>query len=417
MNKFKTMNYKTDSGSKTDIGMFDKLSKSSTVRFLRKTTGRKINPSTNLSHTLSASYDMTGRESDDHKLEIGAPILISKTSIEPDAIHHTFDTATHRDSAHSDVFVNAQSSAGFRSSFGETKISYYSTDAKTAVPPKDLKYSRSKSASNLHKAELNLYLMRTSSIENGMTHKDGNADKRLTPISTIYNKFSESELDANEGFRRSRESVTVNSSIFDDDQGAGFDLKSASFESLDARNIFLSIEELNDITKQINAFDDFKSTDETHSEYCAHRDNLPPSESRVTFLRNKNHPKLFSTKKDKLTNAWSDFKTWIDAAAHRVGANKSGDLTSLATTNEQTSGNIVRNAEFFNRIQLNGNETDDGKAIRSNTDAADHIDNTMSSNGNRCIVENGTHTQENHTNSLLSGASMITKEINTAEVK
>lgn len=414
------MKYKTNSGSKKDIGMFDKLFKYSMVQFLRKPTGRKLDQSANPSQTLSASYDMTGRESDDHKPEIGAPILISKTSIEHDAIHH--------DSAHSDVFVDAQGSAEIDSSFKETKISYYSTDAKTALQPKDLKYSRSKSASNLQKAELNLYLVRTSSIENGMTHNDGvrfvdkhNADKRLIPISTIHNKCSESELDANEGFHRSRESVTVNSSIFDGDQVVGFDLKSASFQSLDARNIFLSIEELNDITAQINGIDEFKSTDETHSEYCAHRDNLPPSARCITFLRNKSHPKLFSTKKEKLTNAWSDFKSWIDAAAHKVGANKSGDLTSLTTTNEPTSGNIVRNAEFFNRIQSNGNGTDDGKANCSNTDAGDHVDNTMSCDGNRCIDESGTDTHENHTNSLLSSASMITKEKNLqdslAEVK
>lgn len=456
MNKLKTMKYKTKADSTNDMGLFDKLSKYSTVRFLRK-PGRQGITTSGSSQPASASYDMTGRESDDHKLEIGAPILISKTTIDADAIDPHSDSLTQHGSDQSEVYLDAHSSVGNRSSFGETKISFYSTVAKPVggddkMPAmfidelhiKDLKSSRSKSATNLHKAELNLYLTRTPSTESRIhinsdcirSVSNHNVNKMSVPCAINYNTYSASQSDANNDFRRSMDSVNVNDSLIDDDPVDDFDLKSASFQSLDARNIFLSIEELNDITKQINESDEFKSTDEIDLEYCSHRDNLPPNERRITLLRNKSHPKILGTKKDKLTNAWTDFKSWIDeergkikevvnkhAAAQRVGANKHADTATSVTTNE-SSGNIVRNAEFFNRIQLNGADHCNENANCIDTDA-DHCTNstgnTLSRCGSRCIVSGGTEDHENQVNSLLTNVSLNARgrslQDNLVEVK
>lgn len=398
MNKLKTMKYKTSVESFKDIGLFDKLSKYSTVRFLRK--GR----TGNTSQKLSARYYMTGRDSDDHKLEIGAPILISKTTIDADAIHQVCGASTQRSSDHSDEFMDAHSSVENRSSLGETN----GTEEARAVAVDDqspslitddvhlekFKCSRSKSASNLHKAELNLYLIRTSFTEVDRIRSVSNEN---VPTN-YYNDLTVSNRDTNKSYRQSQESLTLNTSTFYDDLDDEFDLKSASFQSLNARNSFFTIEELNDITKQINESEKFKSTNEIDNEYCAHRDTIPPTERRIILLREKSSPTLFAAKKEKLTNAWSDFKSWIDeergkikgvvnkhAAAQRVNANKSADVTKPAPIND-SSGNIVQNAGFFNHIQLN---------------RAEH--------GNRCIVEGGSEDHRNHMTSLLSIASMNAK--------
>lgn len=424
MNKFKTMKYKSSVESFKDIGLFDKLSKYSTVRFLRK--GGTGNTSLGSSQKLSARYNMTGRESDDHKLEIGAPILISKTTIDADAIHQVCDASTARSSDHSDEFVDAQSSVGNRSSFGETndteEVRAAAADDQTPSLITDdvhlgkFKCSRSKSASNLHKAELNLYLIRNSSteIDRIRSVSNQNVDKITGSVPTnYYNDHTVSKRDTNKSYRQSQESVTLNASTFYDDLDDEFDLKSASFQSLNARNSFLSIEELNDITKQINESEEFKWTDEIDNEYCAHRDTKPPTERRIILLREKSSPKLFGAKKEKLTNAWSDFKSWIDeergkikevvnkhAAAHRVNANKSADVKKPATIND-TSGNIVQNADFFNHIQLNSGEIFYSNANCSNADTGEH--------GNRCIVEGGSDDHPNQMNTLLSIASMNAK--------
>lgn len=426
MNKLKKNKHKTRTDSTTHIGLFDKLTKYSTVGFLRRINGTKGNSS---SQEISASYDMTGRESEDHKLEIGVPILISKTTIDADAIHPVCDELTQCNFDRSDVSFDSQTSIKNRLSFDETKIPDYSTEENTdgvvdvdGVHLRDTKCIRSKSTSNLHRAELNLYLMRTSSIENGkiLSVSVNNVDKLSVASAKNYKKSTVSELDSNVGYRQSHDSVAVNSSLFDGDQDDGFDLESAPFESLVARNIFHSIKELNDITRQINESEEFKSTNDIDLEYCAHRDNLPPSERRITMLRNGNHPKLFGTKKkDKFTNAWTDFKSWVDeergkikdvvnkhAAAQRVGANKSMNETTLPTM-DASLGNILRDAEFFNPIQSSG----ENYSVKSNcgdTDTVEHANlhvNAMSQHGgSQCKISGCTGNHENHMNTSLSNA-------------
>ncbi|XP_001650930.2 uncharacterized protein LOC5566553 [Aedes aegypti] len=97
-----------------------------------------------------------------------------------------------------------------------------------------------------------------------------------------------------------------------------FDLKSASFQSLDARHLFLSLEELDEITRQINESDIFS---EENNEYCEHRNQLHPTERRLTLLKNKTAPKHFidfDKRKAKLTKKWSGFKHWIGEEQDKI---------------------------------------------------------------------------------------------------
>lgn len=357
MNKLKSMKYKTDE-SVHDSSLFDKITKRySNVRFLRKSTNRKDLPA----NSITGSYDMNGRNSDDHKLEIGAPILISKTTIDADSIidtghyRHSDCNPLQRNSDQSDSYHDANSSldtqqSSFHSSASSNDDERHEEEsAFDQIKPLPLTIevnnnngnfvatNRSKSATNLHKTELNVYLQRSPSMEitNHFTQ----------PLSMPcnYNRCNgfrtmskHNSIESDNSFHNSRNSITVNGSTIDV-EALDFDMKSASFQSLNARNIFLSIEELNEITRQINESDEFRSSspDNDQLEYQIHRDNLRPCERRVTLLRNKNQKFLnIAPRRDKLTNAWSGFKSWIGeekgkikeavnkhAAMQRVGAN------------------------------------------------------------------------------------------------
>lgn len=370
------MKYKTDE-SVHDSSLFDKITKRySNVRFLRKSSNRK-----DAQATISGSYDMTGRHSDDHKLEIGAPILISKTTIDADSIIDTSQyqhnrrsdcNPLQRNSDHSDSYHDAnssldtQQSSSFHSSAssndgGERAVDESAYDQIKPLPltievnnnnGNFVAANRSKSATNLHKTELSVYLQRSPSMEitNHFTQPlsmpcnynrcNGGGGGGFRTIS------KPNSIESDNSFHNSRNSITVNGSTVDVD-ALDFDMKSASFQSLNARNIFLSIEELNEITRQINESDEFRSSpDNDQLEYQIHRDNLRPCERRVTLLRNKNQKFLnIAPRRDKLTNAWSGFKTWIGeekgkikeavnkhAAMQRVGANHAKCNTGAANT-------------------------------------------------------------------------------------
>lgn len=424
MKKFGTKKYNANSA--TEIGVFN-----STVRFLRKTTGRKGKSTSDPSKSESISYDMTGNESPDHKLEIGAPILISKTTIDSDSVHN-IDDALKQPGCDSDIFSNPPNSMENRSSYGEKNISYYSTKAKDAgadgktpaLTIDNVTHSmrnRSKSTSNLHKAELNLFFMPASSTENCMLHNyaiqpDSNQNMEMRkPISL--------ELNAIEEYRRSRNSVALDSSLFDGDQDDDLHLRSVSVQSLDERNLFLSIEELNDITKQINDSDEFESSQEFDLEYCAHRNNLKPTERRITLLRNKSRPKLIGLKKDKLANAWDGFKLWFDeergkikevvnkhAAAQRVGAYRSAEVATSAIYTKSLD-DVVRSVSSYNRIDSNGDEYISGGEIYADTNDA------MGQHTSR-YISGGSLDSEDHKNNMaipLSNASVFAKEENNEE--
>lgn len=449
MNKLKTFKYKTGTN---DAGLFDKISKRySTYRFMRKSPGRQKA----VEQPVSGSYDMTGHESDDHKLEIGAPVLISSTTLDSD---REVEVGTDGPCMINDgVRVSGSERSTTGSSFGgELKFSFFAPAANTIrngrlngnndIDDDDLDYDipkpsvkvtnghcynaatdddsadashqlplRSKSAMDLDRSnDTTLCTQRTpslnefdhsgyaeittftasalerqqqtstsalsQSIDNirvgGMPAAQSTpiartpAPSSLPPLSATASQSpfkASSKLSVNHasnltvdslrrGHSKSRDSLGGNSSgsmvgCADEE----FDLKSASCHSLNARNLYLSIEELNDITQQINAAEEMQSHDDDDLEYCAHRDNLRPIERRITLLRNKNHRLInMGSKRDKITNAWSGFKTWIGeekgklskavqrhAALQRVGANfrnKSGSTPTLVNGSDQTDG-------------------------------------------------------------------------------
>lgn len=151
------------------------------------------------------------------------------------------------------------------------------------------------------------------------------------PIKRDYPPDDENDRESDDD--NSAEDRRSESSLSDD-----FDFKSASFDDLpeNPEQGFMSVEEFNELTRQINESEDFtKSID---LEYCDHRSNLRPNERRVTLMRNKNNGKIhlnLNEKKEKITNAWSGLKHWFDeergkikevvqrhAAMQRVGANQ-----------------------------------------------------------------------------------------------
>lgn len=373
------------------------------MRFLRKSATRK-----DAQATISGSYDMTGRHSDDHKLEIGAPILISKTTIDADSIidtnksqyqrkRHSDCNPLQRNSDHSDSYHDANSSLDTQqsSSFHSSASSNDDGERERAVDesaydqikplPLTIEVNnnngnfvaanRSKSATNLHKTELSVYLQRSPSMEitNHFTQPLSmpcNYNRCNGGFRTISKPNS---IESDNSFHNSRNSITVNGSAVDVD-ALDFDMKSASFQSLNARNIFLSIEELNEITRQINESDEFRSSpDNDQLEYQIHRDNLRPCERRVTLLRNKNQKFLnIAPRRDKLTNAWSGFKTWIGeekgkikeavnkhAAMQRVGANhaKGNNATTAATANTETAAAATDGVTIVNGTALQISQT------------------------------------------------------------
>lgn len=110
---------------------------------------------------------------------------------------------------------------------------------------------------------------------------------------------------------RSRSQLSVNEEDFD------YDLKSVSYQSLNAQNLFVSIDELQEITRQINETEDFSR--EIDLEYCQHRDQLRPSERRITLLKNKNQRLIsFNHNKEKLRKGWHGMKHWLGEESSKL---------------------------------------------------------------------------------------------------
>lgn len=380
MNKLKTFKYKTS--GKNDTGIFNKISKRySSVKFLRSNPGRKSSPQP----ISTGSYDMTGNESEDLKREIGAPILISKTTIDSDTTDCIrLGEVAIDENSENEVFHDTVTN------FNEIKFSFLPTDetenrlstnseydSPRPQPAMLLRKNRSKSATNLHKSEIKVFLHKAPSLEldtnveiencydlprklHFKDERDRYGEDQLTvnelPTNTDMSKdttdnlslinVSKNSLNTKNGNNASRESFEFNSSCDDD-----FDLKSASFQSLEARNLFLSIEELNEITRQINESEEFNH--EVDLEYCQHRDKLKPDERRITLLRNKNKIGLAS-KKEKLSNAWTGLKHWIGEEKVKIKdvVQKHASMQRVGgATNSNTKVNIVRNQDFFDKVR------------------------------------------------------------------
>uniref|UniRef100_A0AAG5DJH4 SH3 domain-containing protein n=1 Tax=Anopheles atroparvus TaxID=41427 RepID=A0AAG5DJH4_ANOAO len=143
-----------------------------------------------------------------------------------------------------------------------------------------------------------------------------------------------------------------------------FDLKSASLQSLadagtGAGQLAVSMEELNELTRQINESAAFRGSGviaqlPDSDEYCEHRKQLHPSERRLTLLKNRSAPGKhfidFDRRKAKITKKWSGFKSWIGeeqgrirevvqkhAAMQRVGEANTGGATVQRNNSDLTT--------------------------------------------------------------------------------
>lgn len=221
-----------------------------------------------------------------------------------------------------------------------------------------------------------------------------------------------------------------------------FDLKSASFEDLkERRQVFLSIEEFNALTKEIkdNEEEFNNSITVIDQEYCDHRSNLRPNQRRVTLMRNKPTSKIqlnLTDKKEKITSAWSGFKHWIGeergkikevvqrhSALQRVGAGthkspgkeggeeavsprdkSGGGRRSLATTEENEEGVEEATAD----------DLDNAQAVDCNVQQEQRRDSRRRSEERDLF-----HTvlrQKSKTNSTASGAGGAAAAAASAEV-
>lgn len=352
-------------------------------------------------------------------------------------------TRSTSDDSENDIFVDANSSLP---NFSDIKFTFlpennnnYSTylDENDKENQVHLQRLRSKSAHNLHQPELRLRIEKTTSLNlSGLSNGDlaaaatsitvpnspavdsiydfprstkvDDSSYNLDHASLILNEINLSLVSGgdtthlyhnlpngshvtssngvlhNAAFEYSGSNQSFRSNSTQEEE---FDLKSASFQSLDARHLFLSIEELDEITRQINESDIFK---ETNNEYCEHRNRLHPTERRLTLLKNKTAPKHFidfDKKKAKLTKKWSGFKHWIGeeqdkikevvhkhAAMQRVGVEVSRQPVALGKRNsssevgsEGDAGPFVVDSELnMSMSAVNGGEAPSETAEHEN---------------------------------------------------
>ncbi|XP_055631784.1 uncharacterized protein LOC129771779 isoform X2 [Toxorhynchites rutilus septentrionalis] len=330
-------------------------------------------------------------------------------------------TRSTSDGSENDLFVDANSSLP---NFSDIKFTFLTESNNNYLNERDNKENqanlekiRSKSAHNLHQSEYRPHLEKTPSLNLSAFSNGGLRNVSIIipdspAVESIYDfprnaKIGDSSLDLertnlvlNEinlnlisdadsthlyhnlpnGSRVTSSSGVVTSTpamtrsdsaqslASNSTQEEEFNLKSASFQSLDARHLFLSIEELDEITRQINESDIF---DDANNEYCEHRKQLHPSERRLTLLKNKTANKHFidfDKKKAKLTRKWSGFKSWIGeeqdrikevvqkhAAMQRVGADHDGGK-STATAGGQGKSSSKQSSEVSCDSETSGVE-------------------------------------------------------------
>ncbi|ALC49779.1 CG42388 [Drosophila busckii] len=342
------------------------------------------------SKLLTGSYDMTGRNSEDHRLEIGAPILISTTTLDTDRFGVTearlkqigggiaktstiVRTLTPR-SSDEEEFVDACSSPQIEPEpepEHETDTEQFATpthEPPVEAPmrrPRIARQQQSKSVQNLHRSELKVYLHKSPSMtldlnmtapaqlcldlpqlpelygasELSLAASDNK--ENLSPPAKAATLSSEPSTPVVCGFlaqqqlfksidsfqppfgskqsltscRSSRSRSRSHSQSLNED--FDYDLKSVSYQSLNAQNLFVCIDELQEITRQINETEDFSR--EIDLEYCTHRDQLRPSERRITLLKNKNQRLInFNHNKEKLRKGWHGMKHWLGEESHKL---------------------------------------------------------------------------------------------------
>lgn len=129
-----------------------------------------------------------------------------------------------------------------------------------------------------------------------------------------------------------------------------YDLKSVSCQSLNPQSLFVSIDELNEITRQINESEEFNQ--DIDLEYCTHRDQLKPSERRITLLKNKNSRLInFNHNKQKIKKGWSGVKHWIGEEGTKI---REVVQRQPLVQRMGSSKHNLNNAECRNSPSLNG---------------------------------------------------------------
>lgn len=387
-----------DSGGQ---GVFHKLSKRyANIKLLRSKPGRQA-----ASPPVSTgSYDMRGG-SEDLKREIGAPVLISKTCIDMDTtdcrrVAEPWRTDEGNRSLRTSPEVDIETNRQHHHPISQKVNSMYEDNDSSSSPPFLRKKVRSKSANNLHKSGIKVYLSRTSAdlkaemsgsydvtcpdFENSkdssiimeyagasnttFKQQQPPTRRRLSNVSADASTTYSSKDSLNKG--NSRPNTSDQSYSHDslsghenspDRTSDEFNIKSASYQSLSARDLFMSIEELNEITRKINESDDFDQ--QIDHEYCEHRDQLRPDQRRITLLRIKNPGALsLEHKREKVGHAWNHFKNWVEeegdkikevvhkhAAMQRVGGvgneeTFAGSTRNLSRSSQKLSKTRDRNA-------------------------------------------------------------------------
>lgn len=330
-------------------GVFNKLTKRyANLRFLRTSPGRPGNAQP----VATGSYDMRGG-SEDLKREIGAPILISKTCIDMDTTDCQPSEAWRNvgpsgDRALSTVHINKRITV-----HDDGRPRDHAQTDKTA-----LRQTRSKSANNLHRSEIKVFLHRAPSLNTDFSEDQANLTSQShrndsvqrsseysgtpEPISSLqqtrskgtFSRRLSSTSDANSIAYSSKDSLNISNirnessteGSFSHDSLTGHEsspdemvveFRTHNFQTLDARNLFQSIEELNEITRKLNESDEFDQ--HIDLEYCEHRDNLRPDQRRITLLK-VNHSGVLGLeqKREKLGHAWKGLKHWIEEKEVKV---------------------------------------------------------------------------------------------------
>lgn len=438
MEKIKSLRSRTKYGDSGSNGLIDKITRrysSVSNKLLRRTPGRLGSPQP----VSTGSYDMTGIESEDHKIEIGAPILISKTYIddrlntieksikeeqtkspnesltseeefvdardtfscgkeapEDDSVSHghgSYDvTSDHRPSSpppppppfpnltlpsYQSINVSStppplpessppqltpQCTPNLTPQCTPKFSSHQSPQQSPQTTPQPIQHDdrpfvyraiRSKSAQNLHKSEMQVYLERTPSLKyispNGTLKKS-----HAPPLCSLSSTQSESVSTLNNNDIHYLSKVS-----FDDHD---FDLKSISFESLHLSNNedYESLRDINWIREEFDR--------SVNLEYCEHRDKLKPCERRITLLRNKNNRIVnLDGKKEKFTNAWSGLKNWIGDERSKIKE----VVQKHAALQRVGAGNIIKNQAFFDKMKKDEHGPGGGASACKSCDAND----------------------------------------------
>lgn len=481
MNRIKTFKYKTNNENSASLngsnnvnqqnqnsptaitnnnGILTKISKRystfSAKIIKRQSPGRKnVSPQ----KVISGSYNMTGSHSDDHRLEIGAPVLISTTQIDVETLERKIsemqDKKLQREATSSgsetEIFSDAVNSLSnvtdikfkflqdspehepvvpikVQTPTSDNSESYYETPTiRRCSDERDSMNSRhSKSVNNLCKSEIKVYLQKAPSLSMGLNSTTANLEhchdlpiieseyctpraipktvsqeednlSKSVPTSPYQNTLqmqshymsvdslsiasSKAQKSLFNNTNKSVNTLDTLDSSFED-----FDLKSVSCQSLNNPNLMESLDVIDEITREINEAEEHTNND-IDLEYCTHRDNLKPTERRVTLMKNKNSSKFLNQNKEKINHAWSGLKNWIgeektklnkamqkQAAMQRVGANDSS--TPIRT---KSSVNLkMSTTSLNNKSMVDGSSTcdiTDGENIEETTSTcmSDHL--------------------------------------------